>query len=225
MYRSIRSLGAFLGTATLVLAVAPAALAAYPPGPFPGPAPAGLFPTVLTSQTICAEGGTLTVADGSAEIRLDVPPSAFPDCAQITIYGADEALVSPLLPEHYVPVTALAVGWTPAGPPASGLPLTISNTAITTYSLAFHTTGGGIENDAGLVISAGQVTITVTAPLGIVIASPGVPNTSTGGETPGTGSTGSPPTSLLLVVLVLLALFGTSGMVALLVVWRRQRVR
>jgi hypothetical protein len=215
MKLSLRQLAATAAAAFLMLCLAaPAVLAAYPPGPFPGPAPAGTFPTVLTSQTVCSEGGSLVVSTGAADIRLDVPPAAFPDCAQITIYGADEALVSPLVPEHYVFVAALAIAWTPAGPPASGLPLTVSDTAITTYSLAFRTTGGGITNDAGLLVDTGQVATSVTEPLGIVIASPGVPNTSTG-EAPGTGPDGGSPDGWPLVMLIL-AIAGVAGLGALL---------
>ena len=224
MKRFAWRLGSGLAATFLALfLVVPAALAAYPPGPFPGPAPAGLFPTVLTSQTVCAEGGTLLVSKGAADIRLDVPAGAFGDCTQVTIYGDDKALAKPLVPDKYALIIALAVSWTPAGSPAHGLSLTVSHPAINIDGQAFRTTGAGIQNDDGLLIAAGQVTATLTAPEGIVIVGPGVPNTSTDGDslhTPGLDPSGSGPGLLAIAF----GLLGMVGVVMLLVRgWRRQR--
>ena len=219
-----RRLGSGLAAAFLgVLLVVPAALAAYPPGPFPGPAPAGLFPRVLTSQTVCAEGGSLAASQGATDIHLDVPANAFGDCTQVTIYGADKALAKPLVPDGYALIEALAVGWTPAGAAANGLSLTVSHPAINIDGQAFRTTGAGVQSDDGLVIAAGRVTATVTAPEGIVIVGPGVPNTSTSGDSLTTRSDGDAPASPNLPLLALLVAAGAMTLVVL--VWRHQRTR
>ena len=241
-----RRLGSGLAAAFLgVLLVVPAALAAYPPGPFPGPAPAGLFPRVLTSQTVCAEGGSLAASQGATDIRLDVPANAFGDCTQVTIYGADKALAKPLVPDGYALIEALAVGWSATGVSASslslsvgqaasghsaivgqlvsGLVLTVRSTAINSKTLAFRTTGGGIQNDDGLVVSAGEVTVTVNDPVGIVIVGPGIPNTSTSGDTldtPALDPSASGP-GLLAIAFGLLGLLG--AFMLLVRGWRRQR--
>ena len=82
--RSLRS--AIVIGALAALAVSGTGSAAYPPGPFPGPAPVGAFPTVVVSSTICGKG-QVRADDGAVTVTVDVPTGAFGECTQVTVYG------------------------------------------------------------------------------------------------------------------------------------------
>jgi hypothetical protein len=202
------------------------ALAEYPPGAFPGPAPAGAFPTVLLSQTVCGDGGELAVPDGPASINLRVPANAFVDCAQITIYGADATLIGPLVPDGYALVTAFAVGWTPKVDPADPLSLTVSAPSINVDSVVSRTITSGLDGSAGFTEAAGTVTASVRSAFGIVVVSPteqgvgaatGSPEVLPSTDTDG----GDVPGPVGLVPLGLIVALGVAGSCWLLMVRHR----
>lgn len=192
-----------------------AAFAAYPPGPFPGPAPGGAFRTILTSAIVCVEGGSLTASDGASTIVLQVTAGAFPDCTQVTVYAADRSVIEPLLPAGNALVEAVAVGWDDSGPAAVPLSLAIGNPAISSAALAFQVTATGVKKAGASMAQAGSVTIGFSSPMGFAVtmtsttASPtpaSPPPTPPATTTTSAGGTGSGPLIFVLLWLGLACL-------------------
>lgn len=218
------------------------AVAEYPPGSFPGPAPVGAFPTVLISRTVCAAGDLQSVSAGGSTISLEVPAGAFSECTQVTLYGVDGAtIVADLLPDGYTFVTAMAIGWAPTnspqpgagGTPAIPLTLTISDPAIKPGASVFYTTGGGVVAASDITVNDGRALVSVAAAVGIVVATKGeqqvqgatgspaqLPSTSTAG--PSAVGDESQAGLAAIAALVLLGGVGLSGVVS---ARRRQRRR
>lgn len=147
-----------------------AALADYPPGPYPGPGPGGAFATVVVSQTVGSSGATISATFGAATLTLVVPANAFGAATQITVYADNPAVVDPLLPAGATLIEGFAVGWTPGSTAASALTLTISDPAIPGGAAVFQTTGGGLVPVTGAQVQPGSVTVSFTTDPGFVIA-------------------------------------------------------
>jgi hypothetical protein len=205
--------GAALGPTT--------ASAAYPPGGYPGPAPAGGFPTVVVSETVSPGGGSLSAADGAAQLALTIPSGAFSQSTQVTIYGGADSVLGSLLPSGEHLVLAYAVGWDPSSSPLSPLTLTIGDTAIPSDAIVYYATATGIAPATGSTVTAGSITVSFSADPGILVAAPG---TSSPPPLPFTGaaegaSGGGPPLLALvgMVIGVLAIVWGVVG-------WRRRGV-
>ncbi len=222
-----RRLGMPVGVLVVIaMILAPGtALAEYPPGTFPGAGPAGGFPVVVVSQTVC--GADLISADyGSAAVTVDVSSDTFDGCTQVTVYGTSGDVISPLLPASESLLLGFAVGWD--GPSAAdALTLTVQSSSIVVDSIAYVTAGGGLVTAADASIAPGSASIAFADPTGFVLAttgtgavegatSPPAPETST---TPDAGDEGSGSMPfILLVVLVVLGL-------AAIPIWRRRMNR
>jgi hypothetical protein len=146
-----------------------AAFAAYPPGTFPGAAPGGAFRTVVMSRVLCAAGGSLQASYDRSALILQVPTGAFKSCSQVSIYAAETAVISPLLPAGTLLVDAFAVGWDGSGPAAKPLTLAIDDTAISADATVFETTTTGIAKLTNVEIRAGAVISSFTSPPGYVV--------------------------------------------------------
>jgi hypothetical protein len=215
--RFSRTASALAASVVLLCLSGTVALAEYPPGSFPGPAPAGAFPNVLTSESLCAGGGDLSVADGTATVELQVPVDAFTACSQIAIYGTDATIVSGLLPQGYALLNAIAVAWTPEVQAGSPLTLTIKDPSITTASVAFAATSGGLGGVTNVLVRSGVVEVEIRSAIGILVANRG--EGEVGGATGSPGSASSPdaggtqpgfpaPIAVVLVLVVLAACAG-----------------
>ena len=217
------SAGGVLAVALLV-AMSAAASAAYPPGGYPGPAPAGGFPTVEVSQTLGSSGGTLSATDGAVQISLTVPAGAFSASTQVTIYkGADSVLAS-LLPSGEQLLLSYAIGWTPSSTPASPLTLTITDTAIPGDAIVYDTTSTGVTPAGSATVTAGSVTLSFTADPGIVVAEPSSASptpVASPAPVPTTGAGASPGGGSLMLGLVV-AVLGILAVVGGVVGWRRR---
>jgi hypothetical protein len=197
-----------IAIAAVLLAGQANAVSGYPPGPFPGAAPAGSFPTVLASQSIGPSGGTISVTVGSTSLTLVVPANAFSQSTQVTIYGDDAAILAPLLPSGLHVVLAFAVGWTPASTASSSLTLTIHDGSIVSGDNAYLTTASGLTKTSSVTLGTGTAQWSFTADPGLVLAGPGAagtpPNTATSAPTSPSGS--GPVSWEVLVVLAAAAL-------------------
>ena len=216
---------AFVVSLVALWLTVPAVLAAYPPGPFPGPAPAGAFPTVLMSRTVCTTADTLVVADGASNVRLEVPAGAFAECTQLTIYAVDESIVKNLLPDGYSVIDALAIGWSPDATPTVALALTVTDAAIASDSTGFQTTMGGVSSSSDITVSSGHASASFSHAIGIVVAGQQEVEGATGQPSPLPStdlgeSSGSPELILTFAVVVL----GGAAFVGL-VIARRPRQR
>jgi hypothetical protein len=201
-----------------------AALAAYPPGPFPGPAPVGAFPVVVVSTTVCG-AGQVTADDGTATVTVNIPAGAFADCTQVTVYGMSGDALGQLLPNGQTLIRAYAVGWD--GPAAASLTLTVKDPTIDTDSLAYRTAGSGLVADDTASVKAGRGSTDVLEPAGFVLAmttdgavagatDPPAPETSTD-LLPANEPTGA----MFITLFVILGAVGAAGVI--LVGWRRVR--
>jgi hypothetical protein len=180
--RSALAGAAAASVATLILPIA--ALAAYPPGPFPGAAPGGAFSTIVTSAIVCADGGSLQGQTANGNVTADIPALAFAECTQVTIYAGNRAVIGPTLPAGLALADAVAVGWQSTSNAASAetntakvavgsaVKLTIDDPTITTAAKAYRTTSTGIEAFAGASIANGHVTFNLVDPTGVAVATP-----------------------------------------------------
>ena len=83
--------------AILVLLAVPLSVsAAYPPGTFPGAAPGGAYRTIVMSQLVCANGGSMQASYDRSALVLQIPKDAFSTCTQVSIYAAEPGVISPL---------------------------------------------------------------------------------------------------------------------------------
>lgn len=191
--------GALFALCSLALLAAPVS-AAYPPGGYPGPGPAGGFPTVEVSQTVGSSGGTLTATDGSVALRLTVPAGAFSQSTQVTIYKGSNTVLSSLLPSGERLLLAYAVGWTPASTAAAPLTLTITYTAIPSDATVYLTTATGATAVSGTTINAGSVTVSFTADPGVLVAEPAAASVPVTGAAAGAIGGISPIMGLLVLI-------------------------
>jgi hypothetical protein len=126
----------------------PAAAGQYGPPPPPPPSQPG-FTTVVTSVTVCPDGGVVgpAVVDG-ASVEVDVPPGTFSTCVQITIFEGDLAVIRGAVFTGFTAVTAIGVEATRNGADISGtfahpLTLIVDDSGITAASIA--TTWNGVS--------------------------------------------------------------------------------
>jgi hypothetical protein len=220
-----RRSGAFaLIVGALAALILPAAvLAAYPPGPFPGPAPVGAFPVVIVSTTVCG-AGQVTAADGTATVTVDVPIDAFADCTQVTVYGVSGDALGQLLPTGQTLIRAYAVGWDGSAAAtltsaAATLTLTIEDPSIDTGSFAYRTSGSGLVADATAVVEAGRASTDVSGPAGFVLATTddGGVLGATGVPAPETSTAPLPPNeptgTTLIAIFVILGIVVAGGVI------------
>jgi hypothetical protein len=153
-----------------VLATPFGALAAYPPGPYPGPGPAGSFQDIVVSRTVGPSGATITADSGSATISLSVPEDASRQETQLTVYAGNQSLVSPLLPSGTTFIHAFAVTSRPLLSASSALRLTISDTKIPLDAAVFQVTGTTLVPAASATVSAGRASVTFARDAAFVIA-------------------------------------------------------
>lgn len=231
--RARRALLAFGAGIVLALTTPLVALASYPPGAFPGPAPIGAFPSVVLSQTVGTSGGTLSVASGTANITVTVPAVAFTQDTQITIYAIDTSVVGGVLPAGYRLVDGFAIGWAPVSTAALPLTLRITDPGIGTTDQVFETTASGLTPDISASVSAGSASVSFTTDPGYVVAAPSAVSTPppSAAPTPATtlpptstatgGSTGSAGPGSPLLWLALVGVIGLCGLAA--DTWRRTR--
>lgn len=168
-----------------VLAPGTAWATGYPPGSYPGAAPAGGFPNVIVSQTLGTDGGTEIATNDSAALTVLVPAGAFTQDTQVTIYAVDGPVIANLLPPGYRLVNGFAIGWTPISVAQVPLTVTIEDTNITTSATVYLTTTSGLTPDAEASVRAGSIVISFSTDPGFVIAAPSSPS-------PGASSTPTP---------------------------------
>jgi hypothetical protein len=210
-----------VAAASLVaLALPLAAIAAYPPGPFPGAAPGGAFSTIVTSAIVCADGGSLHGETANGAVTVDIPAQAFAECVQVTIYAGNRAVIGPTVPDGLALADAFAVGWqaTAQGNTASvvagfELKLTIDDPAITTAAKAYRTTSTGIATFESASITNGHVTFNLVDPTGVAVAvatrdagpTPGLTPPATDADAPTTTPADSSPLGVLVLLIAGLA--------------------
>jgi hypothetical protein len=190
-----RALGATMLALGFALLIPLSAWAAYPPGPFPGPAPGGAFQNILTSAIICSGGGSLQGDRGPSIVTAIVPAGAFVDCTQITIYAAQKAVIEPLVPGGQVLVDSFALGWdsgaAAAATTATPVSLTIENPSVGSASKGYLLTSTGLETASSASLAGDRITFRLSSPTAFAVTMPRA--TSTPGTTP-------PPTSTLPIV-------------------------
>jgi hypothetical protein len=142
-------------------------IAARQYGP-PPPPPTSLpgFTTVVTSVTICPEGGIVgpAVVDG-ASVELIVPPGAFSTCVQITIFEGDLAVIKGAVFAGFTAITAIGVEATLNGAKITGtfakpLTLIVGDSGITAASIATTWNGVSLLPYPDAIATAGQMQIT-----------------------------------------------------------------
>lgn len=228
---TIASAGTTLGAALLLTLSLPALAAGYPPGGYPGPAPAGAFPTVEVSQTVGTNGGTMSVTVGSVHLDLAIPASAFPQTTQVTIYQGASAVMTSLLPSGERLLFAYAVGWTPASTASLPLTLTIADASIPGDAVAYETTSAGLTLASESSVASGSIALVFSSDPGFVVAAPASsptptpsPSSGTSAPTPTTGAGPRAPAGPLeigLAVAALGVLLAGGGLVT----WRRRAAR
>jgi hypothetical protein len=204
---------ALVAGAVLAIALPSMVVAAYPPGPFPGPGPVGGYPKVIVSQTVCG-AGVITADDGQATVTIEIPAGAFADCTQVTVYGTSKDSLAAALPSDQTLIRSYAVGWD--GPDAAGvIVLTIDDPDVGSDSLAYRTKGSGLVKDVNATLVSGSGSTPLISPIGFVLAAPQgavadetdppAPETSTSTITP---SSGDPMRMAAVIVFVLLGSIG-----------------
>jgi hypothetical protein len=144
--------------------------AAYPPGPYPGPAPGGSFPTVVVSETLTTDGGTIVASQGTSNLRLEVPAGAFDVPTQITIYGGSPSLLAPLLPGGTSFVVGFAVAFNPTSTPRVPLRLTITDPTIGAGAGVYKLTENGLSLFGDVTVDSGSVVVAIGADPAFVVA-------------------------------------------------------
>jgi hypothetical protein len=153
-----------LATATVAQAGTSAIRQYGPPPPPPTSLPG--FTTVVTSVTICPEGGIVgpaTVDGASAE--LIVPPGAFSTCVQVTIFEGDLATIKGAVFSGFAAITAIGVqvtlnGTKVAGTFAKPLTLIVDDLDITAASIATTWNGVSLLPYPDATATAGEMQIT-----------------------------------------------------------------
>lgn len=230
-----RQWGAAAAAIVILLAIPLSVSAAYPPGTFPGAAPGGAYRTIVMSQLVCANGGSMQASYDRSALILQVPKDAFSACTQVSIYVAEPGVIAPLLPAGANLIDGFAVGWLPVGIAARTLTLSINDVAITPAAQVFETAAAGVRPFAGAKVQAGAATLDFTSPTGFVLsAAEDVSASPTGGVLGATGypqvspspaiavpTVSSPTTNYTQLVVVLLVLL-VIGVIVLAVVARRR---
>lgn len=180
-YRLLRVIGISLSVLILVSAtgtggLAPAtpaeastvAVRAYGPPP-PPPAGSPGFVTVLTSVTICPQGGIIGpgTVDG-ATVAIIVPPGAFTTCVQITIFRGNLALLRSHVFRGFILNTAVGVIVTINGHVFPGHflkapTLVIRSPQLTAATIAALWDGISLRVFANAAAAAGVLRITFTS--------------------------------------------------------------
>jgi hypothetical protein len=189
-YRLLRVTGIGLSVLTLVgaasiggLATATtaeastAAVGQYGPPP---PPPQGLpgFTTVVTSVTVCPEGGVVGPAtiDG-ASVELVVPDGAFSGCVQVTMFEGDLTVIKDAVFAGFAADTAIGVTVSLNGAKVTGTfpkPLTLiaDSPTITTASIAATWNGVSLLPYANAVATAGEIRIAILADPDFAVLTP-----------------------------------------------------
>jgi hypothetical protein len=152
-----------LATATVAQAGTSAIRQYGPPPPPPTSQPG--FTTVVTSVTICPNGGIVgpAVVDG-ASVELDVPPGAFSTCVQITIFEGDLTVIRGAVFTGFTAVTAIGVEATLNGAEIQGtfahpLDLIVRDPGITASSIAATWNGVSLLPYPDVTVTAGEMQI------------------------------------------------------------------
>lgn len=202
------------------------ALAAYSPGSYPGPAPAGAFPSVVTTQTFGTSGGTLTTTVDGYNLSLKIPAGAFSTATQVTVYASNPSSLSGLLPGNETFMTAFAIGWTPTSTASKPLVLTVTSANISSNTQVYFTNTSGLTLDSSAAVSSGVADISFVDDPGVVLASSttssSVPS-NVGHLGGGAGSTGPLTSEELLLTGVLLLVLG-AGLVTTMTLRKRNSV-
>lgn len=205
----------------MLLAGGGTALAAYSPGSYPGLAPAGAFPAVVTTQTFGVGGGSLQTNVGGYALTLKVPSGAFSTSTQVTVYSSNAGTLNGLLPSNESFLDAFAIGWTPTSTASKPLLLTVTNANINASTLVYFTTASGLTLDSGATVSNGVASLSFTGDPGVVLANSTATPTSVGHLGGGAGTTGPNTGEVFMLAGLLLLLMGGGLMSS--VVLRRQR--
>ena len=146
----------------------------YEPGAGPGSPQFFAFPSVVTSATFSADGGTIDVASGAAALTLSVPAGAFARDTQVTIFAAPPTLVASLIPPGVSLVDAFAVSWPTTSTASNPLSLTIDDSALGADAMVFeiNSDSTGLIPLQGALIQPGQVSLMLSSPEAIVIVQP-----------------------------------------------------
>jgi hypothetical protein len=153
------------GLATATAAEADTAAAGqYGPPPPPPPSQPG-FTTVVTSVTVCPNGGIVgpAVVDG-ASVELDVQPGTFSTCVQVTIFDGDLAVIKGAVFTGFTAVTAIGVEVSLNGADIPGtfthpLDLIVRDPGITGSSIAATWNGVSLLPYPDVVTTAGEMRI------------------------------------------------------------------
>jgi hypothetical protein len=144
-----------------------AAAGQYGPPPPPPPSLPG-FTTVVTSVTVCQNGGIVgpAVVNG-ASVELVVLPGTFPTCVQITILEGDLSTIRGTVFAGFTAVTAVGAeatlnGAAIPGPFAKPLTLIVRDPAITASTLAATWNGVSLLPYGDAIATAGEIQISFT---------------------------------------------------------------
>jgi hypothetical protein len=154
-----------------------AAVGQYGPPP---PPPQGLpgFTTVVTTVTVCPDGGVIGPAtiDG-ASVQLVIPDGAFSSCVQVTIFEGDLAVIKGAVFAGFVADTAIGAAVTQNGAKVTGtflkpLTLIVDSPAITAASIAATWNGVSLLPYANAVATAGEMRIAILADPDFAVLTP-----------------------------------------------------
>lgn len=185
--------------AAAVLAPAGAALAAtasgaqYGPPPVVQPAPPGGFTTVVTTETICQQGGTIgPVPVSGGNVTVVVPAGAFAECVTITITAPDLSTITPQPGHTVVTGAGVVVGLNGSLFPGTFLmPLTATFTSpgITAGSDVTVWNGSAFVTAPGATVTAGVASVSFDSDPDFAVQSPNAvaPAPVPGGTVPVTG--------------------------------------
>ncbi|HEX4090261.1 MAG TPA: hypothetical protein VHZ33_16230 [Trebonia sp.] len=110
--------GVAVGTAGQALAATTSG-GGYGPPPVTNPSPPGGFSNVVTTVTICQNGGAIGPDPvDQSQLTVFVPAGAFPTCVQITVTAPDLADITPM--HDFTDVTGAGIQVTRNGAPYSG---------------------------------------------------------------------------------------------------------
>lgn len=164
------------------------------PPPVATPLPPGGFSTIITTQTIGPDGGTIgPVTVAGAEVTVHIPAGAFSSNVEIVITAPDLAAVPPTT--GFVVVAGVGVGVSVGGTKYSGtflMPITIdiASSKITASSMVGTWNGSAFVTDPSSTVTAGMASISMDSDAAFIVQAP----TATAAPVPGATSpvTGEP---------------------------------
>lgn len=141
-----------------------AAVGQYGPPPPPATSQPG-FTTVVTSVTVCPDGGIVgpAVVDG-ASVEVVVQPGTFSTCVQVTIFEGDLSVIRGAVFAGFTAVTAIGVQVTLDGALIQGtfakpLDLVVRDPGITAASIAATWNGVSLLPYPDVTATAGEMQI------------------------------------------------------------------